>query len=1386
MNGIEGRRIGLTVCVMVMSALLLALILVLAPAAGARGAPEGAQEATAPEAAHVTAVTPTIEFTAYEGNPVLEGESGSWEATIAAPYAVYTDGVTYLFYGGASNWPSSPLAIGYVTATDGMTFTRSAANPILIGDGSGFDAWSVFAPTVLLQGNTWMMYYAGNPASPHFDGEAVGRATATDPAGPWQRLADPVLERGSPGEWDDRWIMPMSVVEANGAYTMYYAAGGYAAPNTWLTGMATSTDGVEWVKYDDPTTPGDSDPVLLPGDDGQWDAEGTYAARVRPMHNGWEMFYTGENANGLRAIGYAWSADGIHWVKHPDNPIYHPDDDPYAYGAVEAPTILVHGSTYWMYYDCLMNNKLGLATGTVQWPIVVDTTDDDMEDNGNCSLREAIQAANTDTAVDACPAGSGHDIILIPAGTYVLTRHGAPEHYNQTGDLDIRDHLTLQGAGAEVTIIDGDAADRVIENWGVTLEVNDLTITNGSVAAFPGYHGGGLFNVGGAVTLNRCIISGNVATYGGGLDNRTAADGSNAILAVNDSLVVSNTATGNGGGIMNLDAGYANSSVILTVTRSIVADNVADGTYRDWMAGCGGGIVSGVQIGSAYARVTIQESTVSGNVARGSGNYWMGNGGGIAVSAGEVTLINSTVSGNQANGEGDDSGLGGGLFFGAMYAPGTATLVNTTVSDNIAVAVGGGLAGYSYTYAPSATFQNTIIAGNDAPEGAGCWSPGDLISQGYNLEDGDTCNLTEPTDLPNTDPLLGPLQDNGGPTWTHALPEVSPAVDAGSCPGFAADQRGYPRPVDHPEIPNADDGCDIGAFELEWWPIVVDTTEDILGDNDNCSLRAAIQAANTNTAVDGCVAGSGHDTIIIPEGTYVLTRHGRNEDNNVTGDLDIKDHLTLHGAGAELTIIDGDGADRVIHNHGMTLIVNDLTVTKGDASQVSYNIGGGLYNHSGSMIVNRCIISNNIAGFGGGLRNRPSAGTTATLAVNDSLVISNTATGNGAGIMNLSIQDSPNSTAILTVTRSTVADNVATGTTPFTGTGCGGGVASGIDLNSGGSTARVTIQDSAISRNVATGTGSMYIGNGGGILITAGEVTLINSTISGNQANGVDQGAGSSGRGGGVWVTAALAPGSVTLINTTVSDNSAVASGGGLAGWYFDYAPSATFQNTIIAGNDAPDSAGCWSQGDLISQGYNLEDGDTCNFDQPTDLPDTDPLLGPLQDNGGPTWTHALPEASPAVDAGSCPDFTADQRGYPRPVDHPNAPNADDGCDIGAYEVQQDTIAPSILTTEPEDGAVDVALDAPGVITFDEPIDPATLSYSCEPDPGGWAAAWNGLGTVVTLTHDLMTYATVYTVTVTAAADLAGNPLAEPYPWSFTTEAAPAKEVWTYLPLLFK
>jgi hypothetical protein len=313
--------------------------------------------------------------------------------------------------------------------------------------------------------------------------------------------------------------------------------------------------------------------------------------------------------------------------------------------------------------------------------------------------------------------------------------------------------------------IDLGAGGGIFNNSGTLLVVGSTI--NGNFGATGG---GGIFNTGGTVTVFNSTLSGNRAINGGGIDN--VMRGTMTIL---NSTLADNSAAANGGGIFNYTGGR------LSITNSTLSGNSA-------VIGGGGGIDN-----EASSAVDIASSTLSGNVSGGDG-------GGI-LNAGTLTVTNSTLSGNTANN-------GGGIANG-----GGATVTYSTISGNVATTTGGGL---EQTGSGQTTARNMLLAGNTAPSSPDVSNR--LNSQGHNLiGDGSGGGGYTDTDLVGSadnpiDPLLGPLQDNGGPTLTMALLPGSPARAAGDHSDLRPppwDQRGpgYPRWVNN--------AVDIGAYEVQ-------------------------------------------------------------------------------------------------------------------------------------------------------------------------------------------------------------------------------------------------------------------------------------------------------------------------------------------------------------------------------------------------------------------------------------------------------------------------------------------------------------------------------------------------------------------------------------------
>jgi len=386
-------------------------------------------------------------------------------------------------------------------------------------------------------------------------------------------------------------------------------------------------------------------------------------------------------------------------------------------------------------------------------------------DSGRGSLRQALADAN-----------DGDTISFAVTGTIGLT----------SGELLVDKGVTISGSGADLLAVarTQDAAIFRIFHVtpGNTVTIQGLTISNGSTFQGFAIGGAGIWNDHSNLTVNNCVLTGNA------VDHQIS-----------------------GGGISN-DAGFSGSAS-LTINNSIIAGNNlgASGT-----ANFGGGIYNyGID---GNATLTINNSTISGNQAFQGGGLF--NDGGVTGSVAVVTINNSTLSGNYA-----DQYAGGIMNEGNEGGQATVIVTNSTFAENSSC---------NCNFFAGAIFND----GNTQPGGAmlemgntifkgGLTNPrnifnqgGVVISDGYNLTNdagvlntnGGIGDFNAPGDQINTDPILGPLQGNGGPTFTHALLPGSPAIDAGD-PNFTPppfyDQRG-------PGFWRVRNGrVDIGSFEVQ-------------------------------------------------------------------------------------------------------------------------------------------------------------------------------------------------------------------------------------------------------------------------------------------------------------------------------------------------------------------------------------------------------------------------------------------------------------------------------------------------------------------------------------------------------------------------------------------
>ena len=484
------------------------------------------------------------------------------------------------------------------------------------------------------------------------------------------------------------------------------------------------------------------------------------------------------------------------------------------------------------------------------------TRADIVADDGRCSLREAVTAANTNAAAGGCAAGElAMDVIRLGDGHYSLSRAGTREDANATGDLDLMDSgvVALQGVGRERTVVSAEGIDRVLDVLvDASVTIADLAITGGAAPdgapgaagtnpGGAGEHGGGIRSAG-KLELTDSAVRGNRAGHGGpgGNGDITFPGGPGGF-------------GGEGGGIYSSD--------ILSLIRTRVADNRAGaggrggsgfvGANADRPGGAGGGI-------AAFGPTTVTDSVFEGNRAGAGGDGGAGigvvlgghgadggRGGGIIVGA-SSSITGSTIAGNSSGAggrggdgiqRGGDGGAGGGG--GGVYATGALTITGTLFADNttgegggggnpgavpMSVAGKGGSGGtgaglVGFTGADVDIVSSTFVGGTVSAGGPGGTPAGldgfpgtatavravgavtlarTIVAGSCDgtLGDGGANLGTDPTCQV---PLANPLVNASG------MPVAgSPAIDAtASCP--AVDLAGTPRPQGA--------ACDIGALE---------------------------------------------------------------------------------------------------------------------------------------------------------------------------------------------------------------------------------------------------------------------------------------------------------------------------------------------------------------------------------------------------------------------------------------------------------------------------------------------------------------------------------------------------------------------------------------------
>lgn len=590
--------------------------------------------------------------------------------------------------------------------------------------------------------------------------------------------------------------------------------------------------------------------------------------------------------------------------------------------------------------------------------IPVNITGDELNNDADCSLREAVQSARVDGSdTTGCVNGEGaptDDTIVLGPGTYTLDE-GDPlnptdENLNATGDLDFAGNVVLRGAGRDATTITQVNNDRIIDASPAsirTLTLERLTIDGGNTTfglTGDDQRGGNVrLRSGGNLVVREARISNGFGSVGGGIyavDNSGSTTNSGSIT-IEDSLLELNQAEAFGGA-MEVVGG-----MVVRIERSSLNTNKAAGSGAQLLGGALSNRTNAV--GDEDGSMTIIDSVLSGNEVlnlNGPSGHSVGgairsqgeltvrsslitgnrvnavvdddarqNGGGIWIAGGTARIVNTTIHGNDAGSDPSDEGFGGGVYVDA----GRAFLDHVTLSGNEAELSGDSLA-TSNGAGDGIIISRSIIAGTGLTSDPCDSGTLPIASGGFNVAgyDDNGCGYI---DSDTTGGVLGLTgsdpTDNGGPTPTIALGPDGAAVDkvpAAACgPAGGVDQRGFPRPLP------LGGACDAGAYELH----TCDGTTVLNGAYAACPVPPS-PLPTPEVRCGGRIA-----TVVGTEGADRL--RGTSGDDVIAA-LGGKDEV--RSAGGKDRICGGDGRDKLIGGGGEDRLF-------GDAGKDRLRGGGG-------------------------------------------------------------------------------------------------------------------------------------------------------------------------------------------------------------------------------------------------------------------------------------------------------------------------------------------------------------------------------------------------------------------------------------------------------------